>query len=347
MSRPNPLQSVVSIASCKMVRTVLRKTGRGGTAIPGEIAMKIAPKIPEVVSSGMEIIVVTGTNGKTTTCNMIQHAIESAGKECLLNKSGANLLKGIAADLICNSTWTGKPKTHYAVLECDEAALKQVVPLIHPKAVVVTNLFSDQVDRYGGVQNTLKEIRTGIEKVPETTLVLNADEPLSASLALNVPNKVIWYGLDAAVGERGDIDLSDAGVCPKCGGAYKYDYHIYAHLGGFRCPSCGYARPVPDICVTSIDRVDAAGSTVQIQVGKKVQEVSIALPAVYNVYNAAAAVAAACAVKVSPQKALDSLSTVRSSFGRLETFDLDGLATGMISPGSTIQTMRSSVQIPI
>ena len=97
MSKPNPLLSAVSIASCKMVRTVLRKTGRGGTAIPGEIAMKISPKIPEVVSSGMEIIVVTGTNGKTTTCNMIQHAIESAGRECLLNKSGANLLKGIAA----------------------------------------------------------------------------------------------------------------------------------------------------------------------------------------------------------------------------------------------------------
>ena len=155
MSKSNPLLSAVSIASCKMIRTVLRKTGRGGTAIPGEIAMKISPGIPEVVSSGMEIIVVTGTNGKTTTCNMIQHAIESAGRECLLNKSGANLLKGIAADLICNSTWTGKPKTHYAVLECDEAALKQVVPLIHPKAVVVTNLFSDQVDRYGGVQNTL------------------------------------------------------------------------------------------------------------------------------------------------------------------------------------------------
>ena len=330
MSKPNPLLSAASIASCKMIRSVLRKTGRGGTAIPGKIAMKIAPKIPEVVSSGMEIIVVTGTNGKTTTCNMIQHAIESAGHECLLNKSGANLLKGIAADLICNSTWSGRPKTHYAVLECDEAALKQVVPLIHPKAVVVTNLFSDQVDRYGGVQNTLKEIRTGVEKVPDTTLVLNADEPLSASLALNVPNKVIWYGLDAGVGVRGDIDLADAGVCPKCGGAYEYDYHIYAHLGGYRCPACGYARPLPDVCVTSIDRVDASGSEVRIQVGKKEQQVSIALPAVYNVYNAAAAVAAACAIRISPQKALDSLSSVRSSFGRLETFDLDGLRLQMI-----------------
>ena len=316
---------MLSVAACKATRTILRKTGRGGTAVPGEVAMKISPRILEVTSAGMEVIVVTGTNGKTTTCNMIQHALISSDRDCLLNKSGANLLKGITADLACNATWTGRPKTHFAVLECDEAALKQVVPLVHPKAVVVTNLFSDQVDRYGGVQNTLKEIRTGIEKVPDTTLVLNADEPLTASLALNVPNQVIWYGLDAGVGVRGNIDLSDSGVCPVCGGAYQYDYHIYAHLGGFGCTSCGYHRHAPDICVTTIDRVDASGSTVHMKVGKQEREVQIALPAVYNVYNAAAAIAAVCALKISPQKALESLSNVRSSFGRLETFDLDGL----------------------
>lgn len=321
---------MLSVAACKATRTILRKTGRGGTAVPGEVAMKISPRILEVTSAGMEVIVVTGTNGKTTTCNMIQHALISSDRECLLNKSGANLLKGITADLACNATWTGRPKTHFAVLECDEAALKQVVPLVHPKAVVVTNLFSDQVDRYGGVQNTLKEIRTGIEKVPDTTLVLNADEPLTASLALNVPNQVIWYGLDAGVCVRGNIDLSDSGVCPVCGGAYQYDYHIYAHLGGFGCTSCGYHRHTPDICVTSIDRVDASGSTVHMKVGKQEREVQIALPAVYNVYNAAAAIAAVCALKISPQKALESLSNVRSSFGRLETFDLDGLRLQMI-----------------
>ncbi len=330
MSKPNKVQAVLSVASCKLTRSVLRVTGRGGTAVPGKVAMKFAGNILETVSEGMEIVVVTGTNGKTTTCNMIGHALEAAGKECLLNKSGANLLSGITAELACNSTWTGRPRTHYAVLECDEAALKQVVPLVHPKAIVVTNLFSDQVDRYGGVENTLKEIRTGVKKVPGTTLVLNAEEPLSASLALNVPNKVVWYGLEETVGVRGDIDLKDAGVCPRCGGAYTYDYHIYAHLGGFRCEKCGHRRMKPDISVTKIDAVDAAGSTVEMKTAGKARRVRIALPAVYNVYNAAAALGAVKALGLSLGPAVESLSTVRSSFGRLETFDLDGLRLQMI-----------------
>ena len=200
MSRPNTVQTIISVAACKATRAILRKTGKGGTAVPGKVAMRVSKEILKRTSEGMEIIVVTGTNGKTTTCNMIEHALTETGHPCLLNKSGANLLSGITADLTCNSTWTGKPKTHYAVLECDEAALKQVVPLVHPKAVVVTNLFSDQVDRYGGVENTLKEIRIGASRVPETTLVLNAEEPLSASLALGLPNQVVYFGLDASVG---------------------------------------------------------------------------------------------------------------------------------------------------
>ncbi|MBR2528280.1 MAG: DUF1727 domain-containing protein [Blautia sp.] len=330
MKKPNVIRTVLSVAACKLTRFILRKTGRGGTAIPGIVAMKIAGNILLTASEGMEIVVVTGTNGKTTTCNMIEHALTQAGCDCLLNKSGANLLHGIAADLISNTSWLGKPKSHYAVLECDEAALKQLVPFISPKAIVVTNLFSDQVDRYGGVENTLKEIRMGVEKSPSSTLVLNAEEPLSASLALNVPNSVVWYGLDKTVGPQGNIDLADAGFCPVCDGSYKYDYHVYAHLGGFYCPKCGYKRKSPDVAVVAIEKKDTTGSTVLMKADDTVQRVVISLPAVYNIYNAAAAVAAAKAMGVSLQKAMDSLASVRSSFGRLESFDLHGNPLQMI-----------------
>ena len=330
MAKPNKIQTILSVASCKGVRALLRKTGRGGTAVPGSVAMKFARNILEVTSEGMEIIVVTGTNGKTTTCSMIEHAILAQGKDCLLNKSGANLLKGITADLTCNATLTGKPKTHYAVLECDEAALKQVVPLVHPKAVVVTNLFSDQVDRYGGVENTLKEIRIGVELVPETTLVLNAEDPLSASLSLGTKNPVVWYGMEKTVGERGNVDLKDAGVCPRCKGKYKYEYHVYAHLGGFVCEGCGYRRSEPDVAVTAIEKIGADGSRVTMRIDGKEQEVGIAVPAVYNVYNAAAAIAAIKALGLSPLKAAASLESTKSAFGRLETFDLEGRRLQMI-----------------
>lgn len=332
MKRPNTLHAAASVAACKLTRAVLRRTGRGGTAIPGIVGLKVSKNILAAVSQGMKIVVVTGTNGKTTTCNMIEHALTSAGHDCLLNKSGANLLHGIASDLICSADWKGKARHEYAVLECDEAALKQVVPYIRPRAIVVTNLFSDQVDRYGGVQNTLKEIRTGVERSPKSVLVLNAEDPLSASLAIDVPNKVVWYGLDESVGTQGNVDLSDAGKCPKCGGDYSYDYNIYAHLGGFRCQKCGFSRQAPDVAVTSIKEKTSDGSVVHMRPGKKApaQDVRIALPAVYNIYNAAASIAAIIALKLPASEAVDALSSARASFGRLETFDLQGNRLQMI-----------------
>ena len=330
MKEPNKIQTVLSVASCKLTRTILRRTGRGGTALPGTVAMKVSKNILSVPAKDMEIVVVTGTNGKTTTCNMIEHALTEGGHDCHRDKSGANLLHGIASDLICDTNWLGKPRHHYAVLEVDEAALKQLVPLIRPKVIVVTNLFTDQADRFGGVENTLAEVRKGVKLSPESTLVLNAEDTQSASLALGVPNKVIWYGLEESVGEQGKIDLSDAGKCPKCGGDYEYDYHIYAHLGGFRCPKCGYSHNTPDVAVTSIDKMGTGGSTIHLRTDDQVEEVFVSLPAVYNVYNAAACVGAIKGMGLPASEAIQSLANVRSAFGRMETFELGGNVLQMI-----------------
>ena len=322
MKKPNIIHRTIATAACKATRLALRKTGRGGTAIPGIVAMKISKNILLSATEGMKIIVVTGTNGKTTTCNMIAHALTEAGFDCIRDQAGANMLNGIASDLVSNSTITGKPTHEYAVLEVDEAALKLVAPLVHPRVIVVTNIFSDQVDRFGGVQNTLKEIRAGVENSPDSVLVLNAEDPLTASLGHDVPNKVVWYGMDKSAGEQGNVDLSDAGTCPFCGGSYEYDYHVYAHLGGFRCTGCGYQRQDPDVAITSIDRLTPDGSDVQMNIRGKQRTVKIALPAVYNVYNGAAAIAASASIGVPVKKAIESLASVHSAFGRMETFDL-------------------------
>ena len=330
MKKPNKLQTVLSVASCKLTRSILRRTGRGGTALPGIVAMKISKNILSVPTRDMEIVVVTGTNGKTTTCNMIEHALIEGGHGCHRDQSGANLVHGIASDLLCDTDWLGNPKSHYAVLEVDEAALKNLVPLIHPKVIVVTNVFTDQADRFGNVENTLAEIRKGIKRSPDSILVLNAEDTQTSSLALGVPNKVIRYGLEATVGEQGNIDLTDAGKCPKCGGEYEYDYHIYAHLGGFRCPKCGYAHETPDVAVTSIDHTGTNGSTIHLRTDGHTEEVFVSLPAVYNVYNAAACVAAIKALGLPAEEAIQSLSNVRSAFGRMETFELGGNILQMI-----------------
>ena len=330
MSKPNLLCTVLAVAACKFTRWVLRLAGRGGTALPGRAARIFAPDVLERVSDGMEIIVVTGTNGKTTTSRMIEHAITSAGRDCLANKSGANLLSGVTAEMTCNATWTGRPKSHYAVIECDEGALKQVVPLIHPRVIVVTNLFRDQLDRYGEVMHTVNEIRAGIALVPETTLCLNADDSLVASLADGVSNRIVWYGIDVPVGEQTAPSVSDARYCIRCGAPYEYRYHTYAHLGGFYCPACGYARKEADVAVTQIGKISAEGSSVRLRIGGEEYPAEIGLPAAYNIYNAAAAVCAFTAFGLPAGEVIRSLSDVHSSFGRMETFRVGGSRVQMI-----------------
>ena len=221
MNGHNPVKTFFAVAACRLTRWGLRVAHRGGTTLPGRSALLFDKKILEVVSQGMEIIVVTGTNGKTTTCSMLRNALQESGVDPLSNISGANLLTGITAEFTALATLSGKPKKHFAIVECDEGALKKVVPLIHPKVIVVTNLFRDQLDRYGEVMHTLEEIRTGVGLVPETTLCLNADCSLTSSLADGVPNSIFYYGIgkNAFSEKEEDVssDLSDANYCIQCG----------------------------------------------------------------------------------------------------------------------------------
>ena len=321
-------RTICAVAACRITRRILRLAGRGGTALPGKAAMKFDRNILGVTSRGMDVIVVTGTNGKTTTCRMLEHAMTTAGRDCLTNKTGANLLSGVTAEFTAEASLTGRPRHACAVIECDEGALKQVVPLLKPKVIVVTNLFRDQLDRYGEVMHTLDAIRQGVAKVPETVLCLNADCSLTASLADGVPNKVVYYGLNMPFGEQKDVELSDASRCIRCGGKYEYTFHTYAHLGGFYCPHCGYRRKDPEIAAEEILSMTPAGSLVRMSSGslrdggRETREVRIALPAVYNIYNAMAAVSAYTAAGFPEEEILAALSDVESSFGRLETFHL-------------------------
>ena len=310
------------MAVCKWTRALMRMRGSGGTALPGKAAMLFAKNILEVVSDGMEVIVVTGTNGKTTTCRMLENAFKEAGIPCLANRSGANLLSGVTAELTCNADWLGRPRTRCAVIECDEGALKQVAPLLHPKVITVTNLFRDQLDRYGEVMHTADAIRKGIALSPESILCLNADDSLVSSLAFDVPNEVRYYGFETPVGEQNGNILSDAKYCIRCGKEYQYHYRTYAHLGDFYCAGCGYTRQKPGVSVTGIVSGDSSGSHVRMRARGEEKDVQISLPAVYNIYNAAATVCTCEAFGLPEEPVIRSLSTVRSGFGRMETFTL-------------------------
>lgn len=338
MKKHNPIKVALSVMACRLTRLFLRILHRGGTTLPGRSALLFDKQILEVVSRGMKIIVVTGTNGKTTTCSMLRNSLQESGIEPLSNISGANLLTGITAEFTAQAKLSGKPKKKYAIIECDEGALKKVVPLIRPKVIVVTNLFRDQLDRYGEVMHTLEEIRKGIRLAPKSILCLNADCSLTASLANDVDNPVYYYGI--GVQPSGDIakedSLSDAKYCIKCGTEYDYDYHTYAHLGGFKCPKCGYKRIQPFTEVTSIDKVSAKGSDITVQFHNnkmektEAEKIHIGLPALYNIYNGIAAIAAYECAGWKRKAITSSLANVSSSFGRMETFTYNNVEIQMI-----------------
>lgn len=318
----------LAILLCKLSRAALRILGRGGTALPGSLALKLCPDIVARLSRGVRTVMVTGTNGKTTTCRMIEQMVLDAKIDCMANRSGSNLERGIAADLCANASLTGRPKKRTAVIECDEAAFKRVCGEINPEVVVVTNIFRDQLDRYGEVTHTLESIRIGLESAQRATVCLDADDSLVASLAPDAPDRVRFFGIDAALGQGSEI--SDAPRCIVCGAEYEYDFHTFAHLGGFKCPKCGYSRTEPDVAVAGVDTLGPDGSVFEIRVDGEYYTAALSLPAAYNLYNAAAAVAAATALGVGAEGALKSLSHIESGFGRMERFELGKAKVTMV-----------------
>ena len=226
------LRATISILACKLSRRLIRLLGRGGTDFPGRVALKLCPDVLGVLAKNVTTVIVTGTNGKTTTSRMIEQVLADAGISYFANKSGANLLSGVTAEFAMHASLTGKCKYDYALIEADEAAFKAISKYVDAKVVAVTNVFRDQLDRYGEVSHTLDNIRIGISHCKNATLCLNADDSLSGSLGEGRPNPVIYYGVDTPIYQTRVAELSDAPYCLKCKHAYVYDYVTYGHLGG-------------------------------------------------------------------------------------------------------------------
>lgn len=224
---------------------------------------------------------------------MIEQAFEEAGYKYFANKSGANLLTGIITVFAQHCSLSGKCSYTHALIECDEAAFRKTSEMLPVECLVVNNIFRDQLDRYGEITHTLNAIREGITHVPDATLCLNADCSLTSSLADDVPNKVVWFGVDVPIYKETAFELSDAVYCIHCKTEYEYDYRTYSHLGGFRCPKCGYHRQTPQVGVTQVVRTGADSSDIVLNAFGHSHDVHINLPGGYNIYNAAACVAAA------------------------------------------------------
>ena len=317
------LRAIIAILLCKALRLVSRLLHRGGTAMPGRWALKLCPNLLELLAKDVKSVAITGTNGKTTSARMIEQAFSEKGLNYFANRSGANLISGITTEFVMNATLTGKPLKEYAVIECDEAAARKVFSQLRPRVVVVTNLFRDQLDRYGEVTHTLENIRVAMQGAPEAVLCLNADCSLTASLADDLPNRVVYFGIDqGAAPSRPKPEISDATHCIRCKTEYEYDYISYGHLGGFRCPKCGYRRHKADFAVTDITEQRADGSTVVMDIQGTKRIVNVNLPAMYNIYNAVGAVTAAVEMGLDADTAVKALADFQCGFGRMEQFKL-------------------------
>ena len=325
------MKVIFAIILCKALRLVSRILHRGGTAMPGRFALKVRPELLSILAKDVKTVAITGTNGKTTSARMVEEAFAAAGLSHFANRSGANMIDGITTEFVMNCSLLGKMRKEYAVIECDEAAAKTVFRHMRPKVIVVTNLFRDQLDRYGDVTQTLEHIRLAAEASPESVLCLNGDCSLTASLAGTVSNPVRFFGIEkGALPGKEKSDISDASHCIHCKTEYEYDYITYGHLGGFRCPRCGYRRKTADYGVSNVVELKADSSTVVMNIKGSESLVEINLPAMYNIYNAAGAMAAACEMGIAPNTVISALASFKCGFGRMESFDLGGGAKMML-----------------
>ena len=325
---------------CKTTHCLLRLLGFGATALPGVLALKICPDILEYAAKNVKIVAVTGTNGKTTSCRMIERALTETGAEVCANRSGANLMGGVAAALIMNMRLSLGVKCAFAVLECDEAACRRVLGKIKPEVLVVTNLFRDQLDRYGSVERPRDCIAKGLSQSPDTIAVVNADCPMAASIAGMIRNKTVWFGSDC--GKSSGIGSGEDDRCPKCGGRLSYGSVSYANLGNFSC-ACGFARKKPDYCISAL--LPEGGMVLKTPSGSAVCK--LGLPGVYNAYNAAGCIAAAVSMGCDAEAAVHAVGDFDCGCGRMEDFPLGKRGARMIliknaaAADQTLEQVRS------
>jgi UDP-N-acetylmuramyl tripeptide synthase len=323
------IRIAAAIIAARFTTFLLRIIGSGGTSFPGKAAMYFKKDLLKNLANNVKVIIITGTNGKTTTSRITAKILKTAGFSYFENKSGANLISGITASFSLNSTLSGKPKYDFAVIECDEAAFRTVCPLLQPVAVIVTNLFRDQLDRYGEITHTRNNILNGIKESVSSNVILNADDSLSFSIADEIANKTLLYGINSPpYGEDNDF-ISDAPYCIRCKSPYEYDYRVFAHLGAFRCTACGYKRKSPDVFADDI-KLYPESSTITLGIAGEKTSAKIALPGAYNIYNALSAAAAASEIGIKTRDILSALASFESGFGRMERLKLDGTDVNMI-----------------
>jgi len=355
----------------------------GGTTLPGDVARAIDPDVLRKLSRDLKFgsIVVTGTNGKTTTSRLITSMLQGAGHRVVSNRAGANLIFGATAAALESADFKGRMRADWGVFEIDEASLPRAIDEIQPKAALVLNLFRDQLDRYGELESIAKKIESALTHLPEgSTAILNADDPRVAEIGLSLTQPPLWFGLDDPTVAVHELPhAADARTCPRCGTSLIFDAVYVGHDGVYRCPNGDFKRPTPEITATQIklDGFDNIAMTVGMtpsypaagpnetqpvkDLGDRAarspqarsphpqpQRLELPLGGLYNCYNVLAAYSVGITIGLEPEFIADQIRGFRAAFGRQERMEFRGRNLNLVlskNPAGFNETVRTAVDL--
>lgn len=324
---------VIFLAKCVSAFIKLFSLGSGATW-PGEVALRLKPSLlSDFAKQNVTIIVVAGTNGKTTTVKMIETIFSRAGKTVVRNATGANLDNGLVSTFLRHSTLNGKLTADYFIFEVDEATLPNILPKVHPKILLLLNLFRDQLDRYGEVDTIAEKWLQALQALPKgrTTLLVNGDDPHLAYIGMTSHQTTHYFGLN-----NPDYYLSkmqhatDSIYCPKCGNRLTFGGVFFSHLGKYACGQCGFTHP--DLSIQAKD-------------------VKSPLEGTYNIYNTMAAVLVARTIGIADETSKQAIGEFTPAFGRMEETVYEGkkirilLSKNPTGFNESIRTVLSSEHI--
>lgn len=314
------IRSLAAIWAAKAAGYACKKMGRQGVTWAGKIALKIYPPILKELAGEVRkgIFTVCGTNGKTTTNNMLCAALEAEGQKVICNHTGSNMLNGVVAAFVLAAGLNGHIDADYACIEADEASTKYIFPEIHPDYMVLTNLFRDQLDRYGEIDITMDILESMIRTLPQMRLIVNGDDALSAYLAMDTGNPCTFYGISRQVMKNETNEIREGRFCKKCGARLEYSFYHYSQLGDYLCPKCGFKRPDPDFDAYDVQVGDRLAFRVEDRL------LSANYKGFYNVYNILAAYAGVRTAGFSGEHFNDMLRKFNPENGRMEQFRIQG-----------------------
>lgn len=291
---------------------------RPAANLPGKIALKIDPSLLDELRGKCTqgSVITVGTNGKTSTNNLLADAFEASGRTIICNRTGANLAAGISSALL------QQPAAQWGVFECDELWLAHVLPHLRSNYVLLLNLFRDQLDRCGEIDRIQTSIAGALTASPDTVLVYNADDPLCARIADEVPNRTVAFGLSESMGLAQNT-VTDAQMCQKCDGMVRYHYRQYGQLGDYFCDQCDFARPTLDFAGRDI-AIGPSGVTMEVCGPTGCESAHTPQPTPYAAYNLVASYALCREVGIPTadfQRAQDAFNPRN---GRLQRYRLGG-----------------------